>query len=62
MSSLWKDLLYLQGYMIRRDALQWRPDAQSGPQRGQAVPKKARVATVAPPDRQASNDAKPLCA
>jgi hypothetical protein len=48
--------------MIRRDALQWRPDAQSGPQRGQAVPKKARVATVAPPDRQASNDAKPLCA
>jgi hypothetical protein len=61
MSSLWKDLLYLQGYMIRRDALQWRPDALPGP-RGHAVPKKARVATVAPPDRQATNDAKPLCA
>lgn len=28
MSSIWTDLLFLHGYLIRKDDLAWRKDAQ----------------------------------
>ena len=27
MNSLWKDLLFLHGYLVRKEDLDWRPDA-----------------------------------
>lgn len=28
MISLWKDLLFLHGHMLRKENLEWRPDVQ----------------------------------
>ncbi|MEY2150225.1 MAG: hypothetical protein EPN68_16290 [Rhodanobacter sp.] len=32
MFSLWKDLLFLHGHMLRKENLDWRPDAPSAQQ------------------------------
>lgn len=39
MNSIWKDLLFLQGYLVRKDDLVWRADSQSRPAQGRVVAK-----------------------
>ena len=43
MNSLWKDLLYLHGYLVRRDELAWQPDTGAEADRRQAGIKKAKA-------------------
>jgi len=33
MSSLWKDLLFLHGHLVRKDDLVWRSDRRTGEER-----------------------------
>ena len=30
MSSIWKDLLFLHGHLVRKDDLSWRADTRTG--------------------------------
>ena len=31
MNSLWKDLLFLHGHLVRKEDLDWQPDAPANP-------------------------------
>lgn len=33
MSSLWKDLLFLHGHLVRKEGLVWRSDTRAGAER-----------------------------
>lgn len=59
MSSIWKDLLFLHGYLQARDELSWRADAQSAevPPAAAATPPPKTAPAGNPPPRT-----KPACA
>lgn len=46
MNSIWKDLLFLHGHLVRKEDLAWRADSQPSPERGKVVAK-ARKAVLA---------------
>lgn len=46
MYSLWKDLLFLHGHMLRKENLAWRPDPQSAPASGKPARKTKHAAVT----------------
>jgi hypothetical protein len=46
MNSIWKDLLFLHGHLVRKEDLAWRPDPHTEANRDEAAAKKARSTVV----------------
>jgi hypothetical protein len=47
MNSIWKDLLFLHGYLVRKEDLIWREEVHTEPQRTEkAGNRKLKSATV----------------
>ena len=38
MNSLWKDLLFLHGHLVRKEDLDWQPDAPAPPRKMASKP------------------------
>jgi hypothetical protein len=60
MSSIWTDLLFLHGYLIRKEELAWRTDTARAQQ--QAEHPAAAPAPVTTPPARPSDCGKPACA
>ena len=58
MSSIWKDLLFLQGYLVRKEDLVWRSDTAPEPNKSEAKP----VQAVAVPSSKPRDCGTPACA
>lgn len=58
MPSIWKDLLFLHGYLQARDELVWRADAR--PEK--ALPAAAATPVKTVPASPSAQHAKPACA
>lgn len=62
MTSLWTDLLYLHGYLIRRDDLAWRHDTEAQQAVSNAVVKPASTTPSATPSVERCSGKSAACA
>ena len=62
MASLWTDLLYLHGYLIRRDDLAWRHDTEAQRPSSDATVKSASTTPSATPSVERCSGKSAACA
>jgi hypothetical protein len=46
MNSIWKDLLFLHGHLVRKEDLTWRDEVCSEPKQAEAAARKIKSATI----------------